>query len=614
MKRDATTEGESLSVLFAEQEEDVISLAAGIELCAEQALASGNAGRVASFLEALWEQLREHPAIVGELGWDIPKVLVRCIRADNFNLTEGLGDDVVWRLLVGCFQEVGREGNARECFLTGCQQLAELSVAAEEEEDAELREEMFALKFHMLMEFVTTTLGRASTAYPSRFLGEIVGVLVKLVERNAEELRNVHLLLRRLYTFCRDYTAPQSTSEDEELHAQEDYLQRTLFQSFLAYVLAQLLRRQGVRWAAEYFAESHGLDFKLHEDHLELRETLGRYFQLAYSFDIDIEAAFRKQCILESREIYACVSASVSDKVDGAEVIYQLAYTYELKKIAELQSMPIDARGILVLAVLHHFEAGRPICPSLRLDDAIYMYLRFNTPEIYSKSFANIAVTDASLYFVLLALEGNSNEENHELVREFPPTIFAVFIQVLLLNMCRQPSKEIGRMTHSILARVLFLAPETTAFDFVIDTLLQCPYETAKQIILEIAKIMMISDKYSICTRDAPSQTPSDAKSPPLPPRPFIRLNDDRMAALHTLAMMSAKFCAESEDPKQLTTLLSYLNLISVLRKKWDQVLLREITAAVSNCIEPRKEDIPEIGFIKIANDGLKEFLEGNST
>ncbi|AAS50526.1 AAR159Cp [Eremothecium gossypii ATCC 10895] len=613
MKRHATTEGESLGVLFAEQAGDVISLAAGIELCAEQALASGNAGRVASFLEALWEQLREHPALVGDLGWDIPKVLVRCIRADNFNLNEGLGDDMVWRLLVGCFREVGREGNARECFLTGCQQLAELSVAAEEEEDADLREEMFALKFHMLMEFVTTTLGRTTTAYPSRFLGEIIGVLVKLVERNADELCDVHLLLRRLYTFCRDYTAPVSSSEDEELRAQEDYLQRTLFRSFLAYALAQLLRRQSVRWAPEYFAKSHGLEFKLHDDHVELRETLGRYFQLAHSFDIDIEGAFQKQCILESRDVYACVSAD-ADKADGAEVIYQLAYTYELKKIAELQSMPIDARGIFVLAVLHHFETGKPICLSLRLDDAIYMFLRFNTPEIYSKSFGNIAVTDASLYFVLLALEGNSHEENHKLVREFPQTVFAVFIQVLLLNMCRLPSREIGRMTHSILARVLFLASETTAFDFVIDTLLQCPYETAKQIILEIAKIMMVSDQYTICTRDVPSHTRTDTKAPPLPPRPFIKLNDDRMAAFHTLAMMSAKFCTETEDPKQLTTLLSYLNLITVLRKKWDQVLLRELTVAVSNCIEPRKEDIPEIGFIKIANDGLKEFLGGNST
>ncbi|AET38586.1 Ybp1p Ecym_3074 [Eremothecium cymbalariae DBVPG len=683
---------ERLRGMFEDGSVDIVSLATAIDLYAGQLNENYAIEGVVEFLECLEGLLKKDHEIVRELGWDLPKVLIGFINQKNLNWSEGLANDRVWHSVQGCFTEVSTYGNPKECFLTVCDLLSQLNIigddAVDEDDigstdisketetldtyeemkrssdderqlskghqrledgessisldhlvDEERREAVFALRFHILLEFMTATLRRIPTLYPSRFLGEAIGVIFKLVKSHSDSINNVQVVLRRLYVFYKDYTdmvirkVPSnkvSSNEDLKITIQEEQLQRELICSALTYSVAQLMKNSNPKWSVEYFSLKNYIPFESSDVEKELRLILEDFANLAESLNIDFMNEFIQSCIEESKYVYTRTTQNDSksnERVtvttsDSSEVIYQLAYTYELKKLADIKRLILDSRGVLLMFLVKDLKPGKMWCSNYTINDAIYMYLRFNTPSMYSKSFTNKSVTDCTLYLLIKVLSEKSYKENYETIQELPKNVNMVFIQISLINACTQRDSQLRMMQLNILAKILSLVPESIAFDFIVNTMLQCPYESAKSIVLDIAKELMLKDRYEIGSISYSSdQSKNDEAAtqvsngefnnvaPVPPPRPHILINEDRMAAIHSLVILGIKQNKNSQDPAKLGTVLAYLNLLVVLRYKWDKFLLQEVADTIQTHFCPSDTNIPEIGFINISNNALIDFL-----
>lgn len=172
--------------------------------------------------------------------------------------------------------------------------------------------------------------------------------------------------------------------------------------------------------------------------------------------------------------------------------------------------------------------------------------------------------------------------------------------------------------------------PEDASYDFIFDTLLTCPYGNAKTTILKILKDLMTKNSGSVTSPPGKQEVSSIttalkglnvdgiSKPPSLPPRPYVSITDDRMAALHSLAIMSIdKVTGELESGNKTNVLLtlSYMNFFVGLRNKWNKDLLHVINEEVKRKIinqvsSVEKEEIPELQFIVLANDTLSNFLK----
>ena len=113
------------------------------------------------------------------------------------------------------------------------------------------------------------------------------------------------------------------------------------------------------------------------------------------------------------------------------------------------------------------------------------------------------------------------------------------------------------------------------------------------------------------------------SKPPKLPPRPYIPITDDRMASIHSLAMMAIENTTSELNFKRkddILLTLSYMNFFVGLRDKWNRDLLyvinKEIDDRITKKISSIKKDnkVPELQFITLANDTLGKFLNNQTT
>lgn len=192
---------------------------------------------------------------------------------------------------------------------------------------------------------------------------------------------------------------------------------------------------------------------------------------------------------------------------------------------------------------------------------------------------------------------------------------------MMLLTTCNQTNEQARMINFTLLTRIMCLMPEETTFSFTLDTLLTCPYVKPKICILGILKDLMLKTRQCKQEQDISTQL-KDLKikesssvgvnePPALPPREFVSINDDRMASLHSVALIAITKAAEEKANKEdLILLQNYLNFFAALRNKWDKSLLKAINEEVGGHFDVNEsETTPEIGFIIIANETLGKDL-----
>ncbi|SCU83861.1 LAME_0C07030g1_1 [Lachancea meyersii CBS 8951] len=668
---------EKLDLAFKEYENDALSLVTVIDLYSIDFIKGGSLPDKAAFLRALHVNLQKNPQTVEKIGWDLPKILLRFLAPKHLDFSLSLSNNPVTSMVLKCFYEISLAGNAKECFLAGCELLGELDMQTLEPEDdgafeddtddetdapenetdntvsgeldqkisdtendwagvatlnREPEEYFLELKLYALIEFIATTMKRIHTCYPSRFLAAAVGAIFSFIRNNAARIDDCIFVLRRIYAFSRNYIPPQHQSEavkdltSEEYSAlveDENALQRKLLQCLITHSLGQLLQNRRMCTATEYVLNLRNIDVSNLNYELRniMRSLVARYYQLALSFDIDIEAAFRSQCISESVSIYQSLpqdSEVVNEEAKSGitQLIYQLAHTYCLQKKITEKNLSLDPHGILVLATYHYQETRKILCPDIKIDEAICMSLRFYTPEVYSDSNPNSYANESCQFWIWAAVMNSTCKESRYALSKIPSYLLATFLQIQLLSAFSETLEYSRMVAFTLLTRLMCLAPESDAFEFVRDTLLHCPSMDMKCCILGILKDLMLNVQGAtakttemLAGLKISSETKASSK-PELPARPYVMVNEDRKATIHSLAIMSFEESKKVPVKQNLLLSLNFLNFFISLRLKWDKALLKVIQQNANELVEAIKDKSePEIGFIQIASENLKSYL-----
>ncbi|QLQ82115.1 hypothetical protein HG537_0G03700 [Torulaspora globosa] len=651
----------NLEAAFADQKDDPLSLVTIIEMYSDQVESEGKQEEKEQYLEKLVELLGGHHDVAAQIGWDLPKGLLNFYVSSNLFPYRRLSSNRIVVEVMNCFQEIAVHGNPKECLLTGCQLLSELTIENISQELAEIEkrdsahgeilrsftavtspaEIILGLRSHVLFELIQTVLRRIETLYPSKFLGMAVSVICKFLRSNMDEIDNTAFFLRRIFAFCRNY-APKEVSNDvvdlkeldskeiEKINEDESVLQGKLLRNLCTFAIGWCMKRKHLRHDVQYYGSFSDVKTEKHPYYEELFEACSRFYQLAYSFDIDLKEEFLN-VIKESKDIYKSLPPDSEISSDEArrgigQVVYQLSHTYQLQKMAKAKELELDPFGIVVLSGLNYLVTGKHLYPEINLQDAIYLYIRFTTPSLFTDLYFNEAAEEISRYWLWVAITNSGYKELKAQLVEMPSYINAVLLQMLLLRNCDQPSEQSRMITFTLLTRLLCLMPEETTFSFSLDTLLTCPYVKPKICMLGIMKDLML--RSCECKRDLATElmdlklkddesvtgsqeAASQRSPPPLPQRAFLSLNEDRMACIHSVSLMALDKASKEERQKEdLLLLLNYLNFFTALRNKWDKNLLKSIhleTATYFN--DDTEEKLPEIGFIKVANDTLGKYL-----
>lgn len=663
---------DNLVKAFSDQQDDPVSLVTIIDMYIEQVDLDGTRKEKETFLGTLLDQLKTHPKTVGEIGWDLPKELLRFFSKRSVNSNTRLTDEKVVVLVMSCFNEIALAGNPKECLLIGCQLLSELSISElsetldDEDDDENITptattsdtvtsadipkdsdyigrtvierdpvQFFFGLQSYALFELIQTVIRRISTLYPSKFLGMAVSAILKYLKSNIDEIEDVNIVLRRVYTFCRVYSpsdVPQDIKEEgkltkselEKIEEDELALQRKLLRSLCTFGIGYGLKTVSFRLDIKYYAALTGIPFQFPTFYEKTFEIAVRYYQLALSFDIDLKEMFLNY-IEETKNIYKSLppdESIINDEAKNAigQVVYQLSYTYQLQKLAKYKDLELDPNGILILSGLHYEATGKSLLTNINTQDAIRVYLRCVTPGLFSDVYSNSAAEAIAVYWLWVAITTSPYKEMKQHLSELPSYLNTVFLQMFLLKSFDQVN-EIARMVNfTLLTRILCLMPEDITFAFIIDTLLTCPYAHAKLAILSILKDLMLKtchckdgitaqmDKLKL--GDNSSKEVDSRNPPPPPPRPYISVNEHRMASIHSVALISIEASAhEKADKDELILMLSYVNFFIALKHKWDTNLLKIIHAEVNDHFGSKSDEVKEISFIKLSNETLGKGL-----
>lgn len=651
-----------LADAFKTQKEDLLELVTLIDIYGEQVNQEGSYEAKTKFVETLTTLLEDNPSITGEIGWDLPKGLLKFLSKDNVDGNKRLGTNMIVQGVMKCFYAISIHGEPKKCLVTGLELLSYISVedfsksgqqnkedfvnekantlASEEVTknysnpyygERKVSTEFFLkLKSYILFEFIGASLKRISTLFPSKYLGAAVTTIEKFVYSHADTFEDALFLLRRVYTFCRNYIPPDppkdiQLSEDftqemfDKVVEEESEIQIRLLRRLCTFGISTPIKTIATNTDVKYYCALNHQKFELSTYYTEYLELFSRYYQMAFSLDVDIEEEFQN-VIKECRIIYKSVPQEISAVNDEAKLVlermvYKLAYTFEVQKAAKERNIGLDLNGVVLFSGINYLETNQHLVKKMSITDAIYLYLRFTTPSLFSKVYYNVAVESVSRYWLWYAITTESLEDVKTELKNLSVFVTKTLLHVLLQKNCVQVNHQLRMITFTLLTRLLCLIPEKVAFDFILDVLKTCPLPLAKTSVLCVLKDL---SRQRISTTDDNSETrliseklsklgiDDDNKPQQSNIRYYIRLDSSRMRAVHDCCLQTIKdsFTADAKK-SDILLLLTYLNIFIVLRKTWDEDLLKIVYSKIDF-------NLKSVGHDKLSN--YKEIVDKNES
>lgn len=646
----------NLTRAFAEQQDDPVSLVTIIDMYGTQVNTNGERIEKEKYLQCLLQSLLNNIPILEQIGWDLPKILLDFVSNENIEFDKKLSNSIIFTTLMKCFNLIALNANPKEFLLTTSELLSELSMNESSGETEETiqennddKDELYVpinvnefipdLKLHILFQLLITSVERIDTIYPSRFLGMIVSAISKFTRSNIDYIHDTNFILRRVYEFCANYNKIQENriipkdipndvlaEESESIFNDQQQLESKLVVNLLTSTLAIGLKSKITQFDLNYFLLL--TDTKNQEDIIspEFEDICSKYYLLTLLYNIDLAQEFQEY-LDESKTIYETAMDKIvksekdDDKIKINQFIYELSYAFSIQKTFNQKTLNVDPYGIVLLSGIYYIEEKKQLLADITIQDAVYLYLRCSSASLYSELYHNKAVESVARYWLWVAITQNSTNSLKSELSKIPSLMVNIFLQLLLLKNCTQQDEKIRTISFTLLSRILCLVSENIAYDFILDTLLFCPYISARCNMIAILKTIMIktiqtgTDDVDKLSKQVNALQLKKSEPPKLPSRPYILINEDRMAALHSVALLALEE-VKKDKTKQiyLTLLLSYMNFFTSLRDKWNKSLLSALHDEVAETFEQdTKDSLPEIGSIQIANNILQEYLESES-
>ncbi|CAI4927133.1 BEM_HP_G0134430.mRNA.1.CDS.1 [Saccharomyces cerevisiae] len=658
---------------FKTQKEDLLELVTLIDIYGEQVNQEGSYEEKTRFIETLNTLLEDNPSTTGEIGWDLPKGLLKFLSKDNVDVNGRLGTNMIVQGVMKCFYAISIQGEPKKCLITGLELLSSLCSKDFSKSDQQNKEDFvdkkantlppegvienssnrkdfpsygeskssneffLKLKSYILFEFIGASLKRISTLFPSKYLGAAVSTIEKFVYSHADTFEDALFLLRRVYTFCRNYIPPDppkdiQLNEDftremfDKVVEEESELQVRLLRRLCTFGISTPIKTVTTNADVKYYCALNQQKFELSAYYTEYLELFCRYYQMAFSLDVDIEGEFQN-VIEECRIIYKSVPQEISAVNDEAKLVlermvYKLAYTFEVQKAAKEKNVGLDYNGVILFSGIHYLETNQHLVKEMNITDAIYLYLRFTTPSLYSKVYYNVAVESVSRYWLWYAITTEPLEDVKKELKNLSVFVTKTLLHVLLQKNCIQVNQQLRMITFTLLTRLLCLIPEKVAFEFILDVLKTSPLPLAKTSVLCVFKDL---SRRRISTKDNDSETDliveklsklkvnDSNKAQQSNIRHYIQLDSSKMKAVHDCCLQTIQdsFTADAKK-SHILLLLTYLNIFIVLKKTWDEDLLKIVCSKIdSNLKSVEPDKLPKYKEIVDKNESLNDYFTG---
>ncbi|QHS73271.1 Ybp2p [Saccharomyces paradoxus] len=657
---------ESLVRAFQEEKDDFVSLVTIIDMYNEQVNSEKSIKEKERYLDVLLKLFKENPATLKKIGWDLPKGLLQFFSCKNIYVKKHLASSPIVSSVINCFGALALNGNPKECLLTTCELVSTLRIVStgtdesdEEYEDlidsdrndatnntdepsiihpelekytAENTVEFIPnLKIYVLSEFMSSLLKQVDTLYPSKFLAMAISAIVNYVTTNVQAMDDVHFILRIMYNFCTTYSPAQPSailtdgidaSDLEKIYGDESVLQKKLLANLGVLMISSCLKNKPGNIDKIYFKTLMHKKLDEHEVDASILQTCYQYYEYVTSLGVDMKELLEKH-LEESRHIYNSLllnSAASTPEFEEEinQVVYEVSYAYQIKKLADEKNLEPDQYGVLILSAIHYSKNGTHLLPQIDIQSAIYLYLRCTTASLFSEIYENKFLESSVRYWLWVSITETSTKKIKCALQKLPGHITTAFLQMLLMKTCNEANNDTKLIDFTLLRKILYLMPESTSFTFMFETLLHCPYITAKIAILDILRDMMIKAPEAPNGEESvnlPEQQKSENTAnsvpitPKLPPRPYVTINEDRMASIHSIALICFSVAKQKKRTQgDLLLVLTYMKFFVSLRNKWDLGLLTLINKEISESFQGEGE--PELAFINIANNTLGAYIE----
>lgn len=587
-------------------------------------------------IKGFYKILEDNVDIVEEIGWDIPELLL-----DLFDLDWCYGDNneekQAIRLIMRGFEIVAKNGNPKETFLKSIELLNDLDFSHNEGKD----ELILDLKIYALLELVSSSLKRINTIYPSKFLSMALSALLKAYSQYLKHTTLTRFIARRLYSFARDYIPPLKPAEYLEEHGisqkeaqmiddDENYLQRTLLQSFITNVVGLATKERSLSFSAKFCN-----DLKLkctgqkvtHERGDEIitstTDCFLRILTLSESFDMDMYDEFEKL----KKDSMSLLSKVVDSKSDDAQIqdYVKISVSNKIETMYNPQSktIPLNDVGILYLTVLEFYEKDQ--IPDLTIQEAIALHLRFLSPGLFSEQFKSKGALDGALFYDWAAITHATPEQ----LAKVPHYQIILFLQTIVYYSSTDDDEVFRWTAYTFLVRVLCMLEESIAYNFLIDTLTTAPFDNAKAAVINILKDLCIRTRPDVDSLAEKLQDASLTESkerttkPALPQRRYIHLSIDRTDDIYALIRecIDETFDekVQSVDTSKFKILLGYLNFLVGVKDQFPKNKIKEIVVLTEDKLAkaPSTElddDAANLEFASMACDLLNKFLDSSNT
>lgn len=647
----------NLQDAFATEKDDPVSLVTYIDMYGEDVNQNYTVQDKAKFCETLQKLLVENPDVVRIIGWDLPKTLLSFLSPQNVPHFFALRSSKICIAVLKCFNEIAMNGDSKQCILTSIEILSDFSVKQVREEcgnepdeslwievkrvidqenpagfehlqfksiddikksalDRDPVEFILGLKIYAIFELLGTSLKMVNTLHPSKYLSLTITALLKFFKSNIKDFTDVNFMLRRVFTFCRNYypAGPPTILTDEEKRLSEEQLaemisrdqaiQGKLLKTFVVSALAMLISPSNIFADIEYFCKLTNKQTTFNEYYIELSELKSRYYNLILSYDVDLKLEFNR-LVEESRKLYSRLPMENTFKDKQKLAIFQnnvmkLACNYRLKKLSYQKQLDLDSTGVFILSGVYYTETHKHIISNMNIKDAMFLFMMYVTPSLFCEVFKNKATETTAQYWLLVALTNAPTNVIKKDAKEIPSYI-SISVLNLLLSFSYTATNEKFRMIYfTIITRLLCLLPEQISFQFINETLSNSDITTIpKSVVITMLRDLMTRTHNNMMeyTNNNKKQSDVDKLTKELSdvnisndnnvPTPYIILNDERKSSLITIILNTIKDIPKrkNEDGYYLL-ILNYLSFLDGTKDKWDESDLKNINKTLTGTLK----------------------------
>ena len=631
-------------------------------------------------MELFYTIISENKELLAEIAWDIPPLLLNFMDGD-WPMMPALRDNIQITLAFKVFNLVSEFGNPKELFLTCVEEIKKLSDPKSDnlemtqeqiniltrslsDEDKENVVDLDAyifrlfvsfnsrkavLKFRALFECMKFSFLRIKTIYPSKFLSLIVSTILNYMT-NCYETSYQLSILRILYLFIRDYVPPdapddifKTESEEviEKIFADESYLQRKLIVLLADSIIDKFGQGHFRVLVAKILPSTVSQNYEvLGQPYYELMDRL---LTLSLSLDIKIPDSLVHE-VEKADDLFAKSLKTVNSSEDIIKLVIS-SYnntSFRNKSSTELLS-PSPSSLIILFAYAKYSENWTMELPdSISTLSLIKLQLTVFIPYLVDYKLTNLT---SVIYFMTITIMKIEKEKivltSEELNEESSKLLIITYLQNIASIISNIPSvftdtatEMFTKLYSSFILKFLQHLPEDFAYEYMIDSIDNCPFDDNTLCMLKVFKKLISTAKFDneSLVKDFSKlslnkgETNTDKKPAiPLPPRSsnqknsFISFSPERQETFISVFRKcyddvfdkSSAHGINSEKVKKLVGFIKFAETVNFNDFEKIESILKDIKDSISvvqkNLEEKTGDDV------KVIQNTLK-FLQTNTS